>query len=194
MPGENRITVDFPKVAGVYTLDPLPHAAWSGLVAISVFSVLSFIATGGCLVFLTYRTLRWKRFYTTFIGFNQYFFLIYLLILSDFFKVWAFLVSLHWLQIDKIASQTTACTIQGILMQVGDLSMATWVFGMAIHSFLAVWRGRLFSFSAFAFAVVIGWVLVLILTIVGPATHGGDFWVRTGSWVCLISLNSKLIL
>jgi hypothetical protein len=169
-----------------WNLNPLPSKAKHGLIAISFFSLLSVLVTGGLLTFLTYRIIRWKKYYTSYIGHNQYLVLLYCLFLSDFIQAFGFLISLHWLKEDAITAGTAACNAQGWLVQLGDLSMAVWVFALAIHSFFAVVRGRHFSFVVFCCGIGLGWLFCIILSISGPLSHRqGDFFVRTASWVRL---------
>ena len=60
-------------------IDPLPTAQQRGLIAVAVMALLSFIATGTLLAFITYRLIFWKSSYSRYIGYNQYIILIYTL-------------------------------------------------------------------------------------------------------------------
>jgi hypothetical protein len=166
-----------------YSVDPLPDHLRTTLLPVAIMALLSFLSTLGSSLFITYRLVFWKKFYRTYPGYNQYLLLIFNLILADLQQSIAFLISFHWIAKNEILAPTAACFIQGWLVQVGDVSSGIWVLSIAIHTWFSVVKGRQVDHVCFCCFLVGIWVFVMVLAIIGPASHPDDFFVATGAWV-----------
>ncbi|KAJ5975558.1 hypothetical protein N7481_009265 [Penicillium waksmanii] len=173
-----------PRLSNDVTLDinPLPAVQRRGLIAISVMALLSFLATGTLLSFITYRLIFWKSSYTRYIGYNQYIILIYNLILADFQQSLAFLICLRWIVTDQIKSGTAGCFLQGLWLQIGDPGSGLFVLAIAFHTFLLVVWGRKMSYKVFVTFVCGVWAFIALIVIIPLAMYGADVYVPSGAW------------
>ena len=170
------------------SLDPLPHDIRHGMIAMGIIGLFSSVSTISLLIFITYRMISWRRFYSHPVASNQIFILIYNLLLADFQQALSFLFAFHWVAQDRLVGPTAACFAQGWLIQIGDVSSGLWVLSIGAHTFVNLVLQRSIPMKVFVAWVISLWVFCLILTGVGPLTHREDFFVPAGAW-CWI--NSK---
>ncbi|EEH16451.2 hypothetical protein PABG_06538 [Paracoccidioides brasiliensis Pb03] len=169
-------------------IDPLPEEHRRGLIAVASTSLLSTIATGALLIFVTYRLVFWRKYYSTYIGYNQYIILIYNLLLADFQQAVGFLMALHWTVRDKISYDSPICFLQGWLLQIGDPSSGLFVLAIAAHTFGIVLMGRKLSHRWFVACVCGVWAFALLLVLIPTIQHGRHVYVPSGAW-CWIDEN-----
>ncbi|CAI7656288.1 unnamed protein product [Penicillium pancosmium] len=183
-----------PRLTNDVTLDinPLPTVQRRGLIAISVMALLSFLATGTLLSFITYRLIFWKSNYSRYIGYNQYIILIYNLVLADFQQSLAFLICLRWIVTDQIKSGTAGCFLQGLWLQIGDPGSGLFVLAIAFHTFLLVVWGRKMSYKVFVTFVCSVWAFIALIVIIPLAMYGGDVYVPSGAW-CWINEDHETV-
>ncbi|PGH29721.1 hypothetical protein GX50_07535 [[Emmonsia] crescens] len=177
-----------PRRVTPFTIDPLPAEHRRGLIAVGVTSLLSTIATGVLFFFFSYRLIYWRKYYSTYIGYNQYIVLIYNLLLADFQQAVGFLLGLHWAKTNRISSQSSLCFAQGWLLQIGDPSSGLFVFAIAVHTFAMVLMGRKLSHRWFIACVCGVWAFAVILTLIPTLRHGNRTYVPSGAW-CWIDEN-----
>ncbi|EEA24933.1 hypothetical protein TMatcc_008036 [Talaromyces marneffei ATCC 18224] len=163
-------------------VDPLSPAARSGLIAVSILALFSLLATFGLLSFITYRFIFWQKYYKRSLTSNQYIVLIYNLILADFVQSLSFVLCLHFVSEDAIKSGSTACVLQGLLVQAGDPGSGLFVLVIAAHTFLLVTSGKLVPHRWFAAGVVGMWVFLAILVIIPVASYGLGVFTPSGVW------------
>ncbi|PGH35929.1 hypothetical protein GX50_01254 [[Emmonsia] crescens] len=163
-------------------ISPLPDQNRHGMIAVFTCSLLSVIATGSLLVWLTYRLIFWRRYYTRYPGNNQFIVLIFNLLLADLHQASAIMISPHWLRIDMISTYSPACFAQGWLINFGNVASGLFVLAIAIHTFTTVVTRKTLRHGVFVGCVVGLWVFCLILTLIGPALHGRYVFVPTGAW------------
>ncbi|KAK2782526.1 hypothetical protein FQN52_000855 [Onygenales sp. PD_12] len=130
-------------------ISPLPPDHRRGLIAVGVTSLISTLATAGLFAFITYRLVHWRKYYSTYIGYNQYVILIYNLLLADLQQAVGFLLALYWVDKDMLTSNSPACFVQGWLLQVGDPSSGLFVLAIAVHTFATVLMGRKLAHRSF---------------------------------------------
>lgn len=165
------------------TLSPLPPILSRGLVAVSVFGLLSFFASTALFLYLTWRlvTWRWKA------GFsqptNQFLILIYNLLFADIQQAMAFLLNFDSLRYNSIRVGTTTCWAQGWFISTGDLASSIMITAIGVHTFLGVVKGYRPSPIIFWSALTSCWFFNYLLGALGPLLHGKDFYVRAGAWV-----------
>ncbi|KAI9833353.1 MAG: hypothetical protein M1819_003748 [Sarea resinae] len=169
-----------------YSLDPLPPDLHRGLIPLGIFALISFLATFGLLLFITWRLISWRKHYRTYLGYNQCVLLIYNLLFADLQQALSLIISFHWLQEDRIVAPTSACFAQGWLIQVGDVSSGLFVLTIALHTFYSVAVGKKMGYIPFCLVVGGIWILTLVLSIIGPTTHKNDYFTRAGAW-CWVS-------
>lgn len=170
-----------------YSANPLPGNLRTALLPVAIMALVSASCTIGLIYCIIYRMFFWRTYYSTYPGYSQYLLLIFNLVLADFQQAVAFLVSFHWIKQNNILAPSAACFIQGWLIQVGDVSSGIWVLMIALHTwYLVVW-GRKVEHVRFCCSLVGIWVFVIVLAIIGPATHPKTYFVNTGAWVCYFS-------
>ncbi|PGH00882.1 hypothetical protein GX51_05546 [Blastomyces parvus] len=163
-------------------ISPLPAENRRGMISLFTFSLLSVLATGSVVLWLTYRLIFWRRYYTRYPGRNQLIILVFNLLLADLHQASANMVSPHWLLTNEITIDSPACFAQGWLINVGDVASAMFVLAIAIHTFAnVVWRKTL-SHGVFVGSVVCLWIFSLLVTLLAPALHGRHVFVPTGAW------------
>lgn len=163
-----------------------------GLIAVAIMAFLSFVATAGLLIFITYRLIFWRTQYKQYIGYNQYIILIYNLILADFQQSLAFLICIKWIVSDDIESGNAACFLQGLWLQIGDPGSGLFVLAIAFHTFLLVVWGRKMSYRLFITFVCGVWAFILLIVIIPLAMYGADVYVPSGSW-CWINVEYESV-
>jgi hypothetical protein len=169
-----------------YSLLSLSDEVRGGMMAMGTLGLLSFLTTFSLFLFITYRMVYWERYYDAPISSHQFIILIYNLLLADLQQALSFIISFHWLHIGKITAPSRECFAQGWLIQIGDLSSGMWVLAIGLHTFYGLVSKSLIPKRNFFGMVILVWVFVLLLTLVGPATHPKTFFTNAGVW-CWIS-------
>ncbi|KKY28989.1 putative integral membrane protein [Diplodia seriata] len=165
-----------------YSVDPLPEDLRRGLWPVGIFALMSTVATLALLCWITYRLVSWRKHYRSYVGYNQYVLLIYNLLLADLQQSISFLISFHWIHTDSMLAPSPACFGQAWLVQIGDISSGMFVLAIALHTFFSVVKGRQIPFRAFLIGTIVIWALALLLTVLGPALHGSDYFTAAGAW------------
>lgn len=165
------------------SLDPLTPVYHKGLIPLVVFGMASMISVFALLCFITWRLIGWRKRHREYVGYNQYIILIYNLLIADLQQSIAFVITFHWLRLDKILAPTAPCFIQGWFLHIGDVASGFFVLAIAIHTWLGVVRGYRMSYFSLVLMIICIWILAVILTVLGPAMHGNKFFTRAGGWV-----------
>jgi CBS domain containing-hemolysin-like protein len=165
------------------SLDPLPPVYREGLIPVTIFAIMSLISVTALLIFITHRLVSWRKHYREYVGYNQYVILIYNLLLADLQQAIAFVMSFHWLRINKILARTAPCFLQAWFLQIGDVSSGFFVLAIAIHTWLGVVKGYKVPYKWFIVSILGLWAFALLLTILGPAMYQDRFFGRAGGWV-----------
>jgi hypothetical protein len=165
------------------TLRPLPHDLSSGLVAVSIFGFLSFFFSFSLFLFLTWRLWSWRR-QGRRASTNQFFVLIYNLVLADIQQALAFLLNVSALRKDALEVGTRTCWAQGWFVSTGDLASSVFIFAIALHTFLGVVKGYKLPSLVFYGTIGLLWVFIYIMAFAGVMMHPDDIFVRAGAWVC----------
>jgi len=163
------------------TLDPLPSTLQRGLPVVAFFGLLSLASSGFLFLFLTVRLVGWWRKGQLRQGANQFFILIYNLLLADIQQATAFALSTVWVAKNKIEVGTTTCWANGWFVSVGDLASGVFIFSIALHTFVAVVKGRTVSDRTFYLWLLGCWAFVYAMAIVTVGRHT-DVYVRAGAW------------
>ncbi|KAJ4384185.1 hypothetical protein N0V86_001030 [Didymella sp. IMI 355093] len=170
------------------SLDPLLPVYRDGLIAITIFAMMSLLSVTALLIFITHRLISWRKHYRYNVGHNQFVILIYNLLLADLQQAIAFVMSFHWLRINKILAPTVPCFIQAWFLQIGDVSSGFFVLAIAVHTWLGVVKGYKVPYKWFIASILGLWAFALLLTVLGPAMYQNRFFGRAGGW-CWISSN-----
>ena len=170
-----------------YSLAPLTPHFKVGLALLSVSGLASVLTTSFLLSFILYHFISWRRHNPDHTGYNQYVVLIFSLLVGDWMQGMAFVISLHWIQLDMIVAPTAACFLQAFFLHLGDVSSGFGVLAIAVHTWISVVKGWRLRYRNFLACVLFLWVAAILLTIVGPLTfRNGYFFTRAGNW-CWIS-------
>ncbi|KZM19718.1 uncharacterized protein EKO05_0004286 [Ascochyta rabiei] len=169
------------------SLDPLTPVYRTGLIPVTIFAMMSLIGVTALLVFITHRLISWRKHYREYVGYNQYVILIYNLLLADLQQAIAFVMSFHWLRINKILAPTAPCFLQAWFLQIGDVSSGFFVLAIAVHTWLGVVKGYKMPYSWFIVSILALWAFALILTLLGPVMHQDRYFARAGGW-CWVSV------
>ena len=169
-----------------HSIAPMPQDLSTGLIVIGACGLLSFLATLSLLIFFAYRLATWRDHYTTSIGYNQYVLLFLNLAFADLCQAAGFLISFHWIAEDAILAPTSACTTQGFLLHLGDISSAFFVLAIAIHTYWTAVMSRRVPHRIFGCILVMIWLVAIFLTVIGLAIHKDLYFVLVGAW-CWIS-------
>ncbi|KAF2202238.1 hypothetical protein GQ43DRAFT_317943 [Delitschia confertaspora ATCC 74209] len=168
------------------SLDPLPAVFHRGLVPVGLAALLSLASTLGLLIFITHRLVSWRKHYKEYVGYNQYVLLIYNLLLADLQQSLGFVISFHWLRINKILAPTVPCFLQGWFIHLGDVSSGFFVLAIAIHTWLGVVKGYKIKYIYFVGTILAIWAVAVAVTVIGPIMHGNRYFTRAGGW-CWVS-------
>lgn len=125
------------------SLDPMPETFQKGLIPLVIFAMASLISVSALLCFITWKMFGWRRSYREFVGGNQYILLIYNLLIADLQQSIAFVISFHWLKLQKILAPTPACFIQAWFLHIGDVASGFFVLAIAVHTWLGQCRNTL---------------------------------------------------
>ena len=153
------------------TLDPLPPILQHGLPAIASFGLLSLASTTCLWLLPTYRLISWYCKGQLHCGANQFFILIYNLLLADIQQAIAFALTAVYVTEDAIEVSTATCWANGWFVSVGDLTSGVFIFSIALHPFFAMVKGRTISDKAFYLWLAGCWLLVYSLAIVTVSLH-----------------------
>lgn len=167
------------------SLDPLTPVYRTGLIPVTLFAMMSLLSVTALLVFITHRLVSWRKHYREYVGYNQYVILIYNLLLADLQQAIAFVMSFHWLRINKILAPTAPCFIQAWFLQIGDVSSGFFVLAIAVHTWLGVVKGYKMPYKWFIVSILGLWAFALLLTVLGPAMYRDRYFGRAGGWVSL---------
>ena len=165
------------------SLESLPQAYHKGMIPLVVFAMASFTSVFALLCFITWRLIGWRKRHREFVGYNQYIVLIYNLLLADLQQALAFVITFHWLKLDKILAPTAPCFMQGWFLHIGDVASGFFVLAIAVHTWLGVVRGYRMPYISLVIMIIAIWLLAVLLTVLGPAMHGNRFFTRAGGWV-----------
>ncbi|KAF2150487.1 hypothetical protein K461DRAFT_213281, partial [Myriangium duriaei CBS 260.36] len=160
-------------------ISPLPHDLHSGLTAVSVFGLLSFVLSTGLFLRLFYRLLTGRR---TRLHRNQFFLLILNLLFSDIEQSVAFWLNIEWLRTNSVRVGSTSCWTQGFFVSVGDLSSGVFTLFIAIHTFVDIVYGIQPSYKIFLAAIAGCHIFVYACAIIAILLHPHDIFVRAGAW------------
>ena len=164
-------------------IDPLPDEHRRGLIGVGVASLISTVTTSVLFLFFTWRLIFWRRYYDTYLGYNQYIILIYNLLLADLQEALGWLMSLHWVNKNSISYHTRVCFAQGWLLQIGDPASGLFVLAIAVHTFVTVFWGRKIRHRTFVACLIGLWIFCLGIVIVPLALWGSQTFAPTGPWV-----------
>ncbi|KAF1365807.1 hypothetical protein EJ07DRAFT_93311 [Lizonia empirigonia] len=164
------------------SLDPLTPVYRTGLIPITIFAMMSLLSVTALLIFVTHRLISWRKHYREYVGYNQYVILIYNLLLADLQQAIAFVMSFHWLRINKILAPTAPCFLQAWFLQIGDVASGFFVLAIAIHTWLGVVKGYKMPYKWFIISILGLWAFALLLTVLGPAMHHDRYFARAGGW------------
>lgn len=154
-------------------------------IAIGVVSILSMVSSLSLLLFLTYRFIYWKRYYSRPLAKNQYVILIYNLLLVDLQQAIAFLMCLYWASKGSVHYGEPACYLQGWWIMTADPGSGLFVLAIAIHTGAIVLRGRQLPFHIFVWSVIALWGFILVLGFIPVGLYGNKaFVISEANWVC----------
>jgi hypothetical protein len=172
-PYSPRIHIDggsyFPEPYSVVTL---PVTIQHGLIPVGILAMFSVISTLTLISFIVWRLAFWRMHYRTFIGYNQYVILVLNLLIADVQQSAAFLISFHWIRIDRILAPSSPCFAQAWLLHSGDVSSGFFVLAIAIHTFYTAVIGKRIGHMTFVTLVIFTWVISYFLTGLGVGLHG----------------------
>lgn len=119
---------------------------------------------------------------------NQFLVLIINLLLADMHQGVAFFLNAAWLRNDAILVGTATCYTQGLFVSLGDLASSMFITAIAVHTYMAVVKGRQTPQRVLYGTIVAIWIFVYAISLIPiAATHNGEeyggFFVRAGSWV-----------
>lgn len=163
------------------TLDPLPTSLRHGLPIVAVFGLLSLTTTLALFCCLTYRLLSWYYRGSIRDGANQFFILVYNLVIADLQQAIAFTLTTVYVVHDKIEVDSSACSANGWFVSVGDLASGVFILSIALHTFLAVAKGKTISDKLFYIWLVCAWSFVYLLAALTVTLHP-DVYARAGAW------------
>ena len=169
------------------TLDPLPSILQHGLLAVSSLGLLSLFSSTALLSYLSYKFFTWRLRGDLGKGCNQFLLLIFNLLLADIQQATAFVLTLVWLEENRIDAKSATCFVEGWFVSTGDLASSIWIFAIALHTFYAVVKERRLPTGVFTTIAVGLWVFIYAIAAVGVALHPRDYYVRAGAWVCYLN-------
>lgn len=168
-------------VASSSTLDPLPTQLRHGLSVVAVCGLLSFATTLILFSCLTFRLLTWYHRGQIQNGASQFFILIYNLVIADLQQAIAFALTTVYVVYDKIEVDSSTCGANGWFVSVGDMASGVFILSIALHTFLAVARGRILSDRLFYVWLACAWSFVYLLAALTVTLHP-DVYARAGAW------------
>lgn len=175
------------------SLDPLPPVFQRGLIFVLSSGYLSFFASLGLLIYLSFKFFRWYSQGGLQNGGNQFILLLYNLALADLQQAVGFSLTQVWILWNKIDGQSRVCWAQSWFISTGDMASGLWILAIALHTFLAIVKGRRLPPRVF-FGVVGGiWAFIYVMAIIPLILHPHDLYNRAIAWVstlqcCLLCL------
>lgn len=163
------------------TLDPLPSILFRGLIAVSFFGLLSLVTTSSLFLYLTYRLYTWYMQCQLRHGANQFFILVYNLVLADIQQAVAFALTTTYLVHNKLEVGTRTCYANGFFVSVGDLASSVFILNIGLHTFLTIVKGRKLSEKLFYTWIAASWAFVYLMAILTVTLHRQPY-VRAGAW------------
>ncbi|OBS24248.1 hypothetical protein FPOA_04794 [Fusarium poae] len=118
---------------------------------------------------------------------NQFLVLIINLLLADMHQGVAFFLNAAWLQNDAILVGTATCYTQGLFVSLGDLASSMFITAIAVHTYMAVVKGRQTPQRVLYGVIIAIWIFVYAISLIPIAVTSngaefGGFFVRAGSW------------
>ncbi|KAK3984776.1 G protein-coupled glucose receptor regulating Gpa2-domain-containing protein [Cladorrhinum sp. PSN332] len=119
---------------------------------------------------------------------NQFFILIYNLLLADFQQAMGFLLNVAWLSKHGIYVETATCWVQGWFLSTGNLASSAFICGIGIHTYLGVVKnyrpptGIFYSVILFLWFFVYGTTLLGVIITRDGAPNGYGLYARAGAW------------
>ncbi|KAF8586786.1 hypothetical protein K439DRAFT_918942 [Ramaria rubella] len=111
------------------------------------------------------------------------------LLISDLIQSISGITQVKWAVENRIY-EGRACSVQAATLVMGDLGSTVWSCVIAAHTFSGLALGKHWPRWVVFTTVVIGWLFVIILTVIGPTTlpvaSKGPFFSIAGTW-CFIS-------
>lgn len=125
---------------------------------------------------------------------NSFLTLIYHLLVADMIQALAYVCSLTWWRNDGIFVPSANCVVQGMLIQLGSVSVAMFLVFISLNTLLAMTWGYKFS-HRIALALVVGnWVFCLVLVFISvgfsqalSTEDEGWYYARSAS-LCWINI------
>ncbi|KAK6367831.1 hypothetical protein LTR64_007808 [Lithohypha guttulata] len=130
---------------------------------------------------VSYRLFIWWRHCQLRNGANQFFILIYNLVIADIQQAMAFALTAFYLAEDKIEVGTTTCFANGWFVSTGDLASGVFILNIGLHTFLTIVKGQTISDMSFYLWLAGSWAFVYFMAILTVAMHK-NVYVRAGAW------------
>lgn len=155
-----------------YSLDVLPASLHGGLIVLGLLAMCSLGATLILIAFLCHYLRIQKKHERLRVQSYQYIILVLSLLLADLQQSSAFVISFHWVHYNRILAPSVPCSLQGWLLQEGDVSSGFFVLAIAVHTYYTTILGRRVSMKTFWSGVALTWILTLLLSVFGVGLHG----------------------
>lgn len=168
-------------VASSNTLDPLPISLRRGLPIVAASGLLSLATTLVLFTFLTYRLLTWYHRGQIRNGANQFFILVYNLVIADLQQAIAFALTTVYVVHDKIDVDSSTCGANGWFVSVGDLASGVFILSIALHTLFTVARDRVMSDKLFYLWLVCAWLFVYLMAALTVSLYP-NVYSRAGAW------------
>ncbi|KAF2489015.1 hypothetical protein BU16DRAFT_520109 [Lophium mytilinum] len=169
-----------------YSIDPMPQGMREGLIGVAIFATFSALSTLVLIALIAHRLYTWRHCYRQYIQANQYVLFILNLLIADFQQALAFMISWHWIGLDKIIAPTTACFTQAWFLHIGDVASGAFVLAIAVHTLCLIRFDYKLSFNGLILSIVSIWIFAIVMTNIGPIIHKLGFFTFAGAW-CWIS-------
>ncbi|GAM87164.1 hypothetical protein ANO11243_051850 [Dothideomycetidae sp. 11243] len=175
----STLTPEQHSVNSKKTLSPLPDDLHRGLTAVAVLGLLSFVSAVGLFLHLCYRLVTHRR---SKLHRNQFFLLLFNLLIADIEQSVAFWLNIQWLRLDGVHVGTVSCWTQGFFVSVGDLSSGVFTLFIAVHTFVDIVFDRRMPYKAFLAVVAACHAFVFMCAFIAIGMHPHDIYVRAGAW------------
>lgn len=166
-------------VASPTSLSPLPAVVDYSLIVNSCVALLSFALSFSLLSSICWRL--WKG-RSEKLHHNQFLVLIANLLSADVTQSLAFLLNIQWVAGNSIDVSSHTCWAQGWFVSTGDLASGVFTLLIACHAFADIVFDYHPSQRILYNTIWCCWTFVYLVTILGVATHGSDFYTRAGAW------------
>lgn len=162
------------------SLQPLPSALRLGLPFVACFGLLSLVSCTLLFLYLTSRLFRWYK-AGQIRHCNQFWILLYNLLIADIQQAVAFALTTVWVSKNKIEVGSRTCFANGWFVSTGDLASSIFIFTIALHTFFSVVKGRSINHRVFYAWIAFAWVFVYTLASITVMSKP-DVYVRAGAW------------